>query len=93
MKSSHQSMLIILFCCNCISRKSPKSPKPLDRVKKPRVWELGGDNRDMPSLDFSTDKDAVVNDIAPDTAVYTLLLFLFIFLYKSCVLRRQLIFM
>ncbi|CAK1582986.1 unnamed protein product [Parnassius mnemosyne] len=48
-------------------KKSPKSPKTVDRVKKPRVWELGGGSRDLPSLDFSNDKDEAVNDIVPDT--------------------------
>ncbi|KAI5646241.1 SRP54-type protein, GTPase domain-containing protein [Phthorimaea operculella] len=38
-------------------KKSPKSPKPetKERVKQPRVWELGGNTRDLPNLDFSTD--------------------------------------
>ncbi|CAG5043630.1 unnamed protein product [Parnassius apollo] len=49
------------------TKKSPKSPKAVDRVKKPRVWELGGGSRDLPSLDFSNDKDEAVNDIIPDT--------------------------
>lgn len=40
------------------TKKSPKSPKsPEAKVKKPRVWSLGGDSRDLPSLDFSTDKE------------------------------------
>ncbi|RVE42793.1 hypothetical protein evm_012550 [Chilo suppressalis] len=37
-------------------KKSPKSPKNEERVKQPRVWALGGGSRDLPSLDFSTDK-------------------------------------
>lgn len=39
-------------------RKSPKpQPQPVDRAgKKPRVWELGGNNKDIPSLDRSKDK-------------------------------------
>ncbi|XP_068631191.1 signal recognition particle receptor subunit alpha [Battus philenor] len=49
------------------AKKSPKSPKNVDRVKKPRVWELGGGSRDLPSLDFSTDKDEVPNEIMADT--------------------------
>ncbi|KPI90932.1 Signal recognition particle receptor subunit alpha [Papilio xuthus] len=48
-------------------KKSPKSPKAVDRVKKPRVWELGGGSRDLPTLEYTTDKDAVPNDIMPDT--------------------------
>lgn len=49
-------------------KKSPKSPKVTERVKQPRVWNLGGDSRDLPSLDFSTDKPGD-NDtnITPDT--------------------------
>ncbi|CAK1542943.1 unnamed protein product [Leptosia nina] len=51
-------------------KKSPKSPtnanKVVDRTKKPRVWELGGDSRDLPSLDFSTDKEGDV-EVAADT--------------------------
>ncbi|XP_046967837.1 signal recognition particle receptor subunit alpha homolog [Vanessa cardui] len=53
------------------TKKSPKSPKTTqERVKKPRVWELGGGSRDLPSLDFSSDKDAALADYAdhaPDT--------------------------
>ncbi|CAG4961612.1 unnamed protein product [Colias eurytheme] len=47
-------------------KKSPKSPKTVDRTKKPRVWELGGDSRDLPTLDFSTDKEGDV-EVAADT--------------------------
>ncbi|CAB3227824.1 unnamed protein product [Arctia plantaginis] len=48
-------------------KKSPKSPK-VDRVKQPRVWELGGGTRDLPSLDFSTDKpEDAENNVSPDT--------------------------
>ncbi|XP_052742267.1 signal recognition particle receptor subunit alpha homolog [Bicyclus anynana] len=45
-------------------KKSPKSPKPssTERVKKPRVWELGGGSRDLPSLEYTTDKDAARGD-------------------------------
>lgn len=50
-------------------RKSPKSPK-VERVKQPRVWELGGNTRDLPSLDFSTDKaEDANNEVTPDTQV------------------------
>ncbi|XP_034832802.1 signal recognition particle receptor subunit alpha homolog [Maniola hyperantus] len=38
--------------------KSPKTPTVTERVKKPRVWELGGDSRDLPTLEYTTDKDA-----------------------------------
>ncbi|CAH0755455.1 unnamed protein product [Diatraea saccharalis] len=49
-------------------KKSPKSPKNEDRVKQPRVWALGGDTRDLPSLDFSTDKPEDAEDnISADT--------------------------
>lgn len=49
------------------SPKSPKSPK-VDRVKKPRVWDLGGNSRDLPSLDFSTDKpEDARQEFVPDT--------------------------
>ena len=52
-----------------LPRKSPKSPK-VERVKQPRVWELGGGTRDLPSLDFSTDKpEDANNEITPDTQV------------------------
>lgn len=50
-------------------KKSPKSPK-VDRVKQPRVWELGGGSRDLPTLDFSTDKPEDVHNgrgVTPDT--------------------------
>ncbi|KAJ8719439.1 hypothetical protein PYW08_011614 [Mythimna loreyi] len=50
-----------------LPKKSPKSPK-VERVKQPRVWELGGGSRDLPSLDFSTDKPEDANtEITPDT--------------------------
>ncbi|CAH1637035.1 unnamed protein product [Spodoptera littoralis] len=50
-----------------LPKKSPKSPK-VERVKQPRVWELGGGTRDLPSLDFSTDKpEDAENQITPDT--------------------------
>lgn len=50
-----------------LPKKSPKSPK-VERVKQPRVWELGGGTRDLPSLDFSTDKpEDADNQITPDT--------------------------
>ncbi|XP_045451853.1 signal recognition particle receptor subunit alpha homolog [Melitaea cinxia] len=51
------------------TKKSPKSPKASqERVKKPRVWELGGGSRDLPSLDFSSDKDAYEHvEVATDT--------------------------
>lgn len=40
------------------TKKSPKVPAPpSDKAgKKPRVWELGGNNKDIPSLDRSKDK-------------------------------------
>ncbi|CAF4857024.1 signal recognition particle receptor subunit alpha homolog [Pieris napi] len=49
-------------------KKSPKSPKPVveNRTKKPRVWELGGDSRDLPTLDFSTDKEGDA-EVSADT--------------------------
>lgn len=50
-----------------LPKKSPKSPK-VERVKQPRVWELGGGSRDLPALDFSTDKPEDANtEITPDT--------------------------
>jgi hypothetical protein len=52
-------------------RKSPKSPKNEDRVKQPRVWALGGGSRDLPSLDFSTDKPNDDQDyVGADTQVH-----------------------
>ncbi|VVC94652.1 unnamed protein product [Leptidea sinapis] len=48
------------------AKKSPKSPKAVDRSKKPRVWELGGDSRDLPSLNFGTDQEADM-EITADT--------------------------
>ncbi|XP_060804133.1 signal recognition particle receptor subunit alpha homolog [Amyelois transitella] len=41
------------------TKKSPKvtkSPVAEERVKQPRVWALGGGARDLPALDFSTDR-------------------------------------
>lgn len=38
-------------------RKSPKTPTDKEKAgKKPRVWELGGNNKDLPNLDRSKDK-------------------------------------
>lgn len=38
------------------AKKSPKSPTSEKAGKKPRVWELGGNTRDLPVLDRSKDK-------------------------------------
>lgn len=38
------------------SKKSPKSPESSKAGKKPRIWDLGGNTRDLPSLDRSKDK-------------------------------------
>ncbi|KAL0829023.1 hypothetical protein ABMA28_003895 [Loxostege sticticalis] len=49
-------------------KKSPKSPKNEERVKQPRVWALGGGSRDLPTLDFSTDKpEDAENNVTADT--------------------------
>lgn len=41
----------------CVCRKSPKTPTEKEKAgKKPRVWELGGNNKDLPVLDRSKDK-------------------------------------
>ncbi|PZC82165.1 hypothetical protein B5X24_HaOG210973 [Helicoverpa armigera] len=49
-----------------LPKKSPKSPK-VERVKQPRVWELGGGARDLPNLDRGTDRPGDTPDITPDT--------------------------
>uniref|UniRef100_U5EYE4 Putative signal recognition particle receptor alpha subunit n=1 Tax=Corethrella appendiculata TaxID=1370023 RepID=U5EYE4_9DIPT len=41
------------------NKKSPKSPSESNgnkNSKKPRVWDLGGTNKDLPNLDWSKDK-------------------------------------
>lgn len=49
-------MLRILFI-TYFHRKSPKTPTEKEKAgKKPRVWELGGSNKDLPILDRSKDK-------------------------------------
>lgn len=48
-------------------KKSPKSPQKADRVKQPRVWELGGDTRDVAVLDYSTDQPGDAATLLPDT--------------------------
>lgn len=48
-------------------KKSPKSPQKADRVKQPRVWELGGDTRDVAVLDYSTDQPGEAATLLPDT--------------------------
>lgn len=41
----------------CVCRKSPKTPTEKEKAgKKPRVWELGGNSKDLPVLDRSKDK-------------------------------------
>lgn len=51
--------------------KSPKSPKAVDKTgKKPRVWDLGGNNRDIPDLDRSKDKpEDAKSDFTPQADV------------------------
>lgn len=47
-------------------KKSPKSPKPSKEGKKPRVWELGGNVKDMSTLDRSKDKpEDATSDFTP----------------------------
>lgn len=78
-------MLMIMNC----SRKSPKVAKVVvekERVKQPRIWEMGGNTRDLPSLDFSTDKDGdnpTEREINPDTQVCFLCTWVFICPYKG----------
>ncbi|NP_001091807.1 signal recognition particle receptor alpha subunit [Bombyx mori] len=50
-------------------KKEPKksSPQKADRVKQPRVWELGGDTRDVAVLDYSTDQPGDAATLLPDT--------------------------
>lgn len=39
------------------TKKSPKTPTEKEKAgKKPRIWELGGSNKDLPILDRSKDK-------------------------------------
>jgi hypothetical protein len=55
-------------CSHC--RKSPKPPK---EGKKPRVWDLGGNTKDLANLEYTKDKptDGMPgrDDIQPDTKV------------------------
>lgn len=53
-------------------RKSPKSPvSEKERAgKKPRIWELGGTNKDLGSLERTTDKpEDMKSHFTPDTEV------------------------
>lgn len=51
-----------------------KSPKPEKVGKKPRVWDLGGTNKDMASLERTKDKPAENGDyVAADTTVKNIL--------------------
>ncbi|KDR08912.1 signal recognition particle receptor subunit alpha homolog [Zootermopsis nevadensis] len=50
-----------------------KSPKPTKEGKKPRVWDLGGNTKDLANLDYTKDKptDGVPgqDEIQPDTRI------------------------
>lgn len=50
--------------------KSPKSP-PQDRTgKKPRIWDLGGNSSDLPTLDRSVDKaEDARSEFTPDADI------------------------
>lgn len=62
---------------NCVSSnyrkspKSPKSPKTQEKAsKKPRVWDLGGTNKDLESLERTVDKpEDAKSHFTPDTEV------------------------
>jgi len=67
----HQGISGSLLPLHCSHfRKSPKPPK---EGKKPRVWDLGGNTKDLANLEYTKDKPTdgmpVRDDIQPDTKV------------------------
>lgn len=51
-------------------KKDKKSPKPSKEGKKPRVWELGGNNKDLETLDRSKDKpEDQTSDFTPESVM------------------------
>lgn len=55
------------------SRTEKKSPKPSKEGKKPRVWDLGGNTKDLANLEYTKDKptDGMPgrDEIQPDTKI------------------------
>ncbi|XP_060532432.1 signal recognition particle receptor subunit alpha homolog [Cylas formicarius] len=52
------------------SKKSPKSPNTEKAGKKPRVWDLGGTNKDLQSLERTTDKpEDIKSHFTADTEI------------------------
>ncbi|KAJ8912650.1 hypothetical protein NQ315_012726 [Exocentrus adspersus] len=50
--------------------KSPKSPPSEKAGKKPRVWDLGGTNKDLQNLERTTDKpEDMKSHFTPDTEI------------------------
>ncbi|CAG9858623.1 unnamed protein product [Phyllotreta striolata] len=50
-------------------KKSPKSP-PEKAGKKPRVWDLGGTNKDLETLERTTDRpEDIKSNFTPDTEI------------------------
>nr|CAD7258326.1 unnamed protein product [Timema shepardi] len=64
-----------------------KSPKPAKEGKKPRVWDLGGNNKDLVNLERTRDKPADGVDhednIQPDTTVSLVTILLGIVTFSS----------
>lgn len=53
--------------------KSPKSP-PEKAGKKPRIWDLGGNTKDLATLERTTDKpENFKSHYTPDTEVIKIL--------------------
>ncbi|XP_022194745.2 signal recognition particle receptor subunit alpha homolog [Nilaparvata lugens] len=48
---------------NARKNKQPKSPKPAKEGKKPRVWDLGGNAKDVAVLEYTRDKPQNDDDI------------------------------
>lgn len=50
-------------------KSKPKSPKPAKEGKKPRIWELSGNNKDLADLERTKDKPVGDEEIQADTAL------------------------
>jgi signal recognition particle receptor subunit alpha len=63
-----------VFLFRIFHRKSPKSStaeKAAEKAgKKPRIWDLGGTNKDLETLERTTDKpEDIKSHFTPDTEV------------------------
>lgn len=69
--------MCFLILHGIIFRKSPKSTEKEKVGKKPRVWDLGGTNKDLENLERTLDKpEDIKSHYTPDTEVSFIILLL-----------------